>query len=50
MEQELIQLKNVKKANRGTKITLILKDDLDEDENYLDQYKIQELVKNTPTI
>ncbi|PNS02127.1 heat shock protein 90 [Petrotoga miotherma DSM 10691] len=38
-------IEECEKANRGTKITLILKDDLDEDENYLDQYKIQELVK-----
>jgi len=38
-------IEECEKPNRGTKITLILKDDLDEDENYLDQDKIQELVK-----
>ncbi|PNR96646.1 molecular chaperone HtpG [Petrotoga sp. 9PWA.NaAc.5.4] len=38
-------IEECEKSTRGTKIILDLKDDLEEDENYLDQYKIQELVK-----
>lgn len=33
------------KKERGTKVILSLKKDLEEDENYLDQYKIQGLIK-----
>ena len=38
-------IEECEKSTRGTKIILDLKDDLEEDENYLNQYKIQELVK-----
>jgi len=38
-------IQKCEKGKRGTKIILKLKETLEEDENYLDQYKIQELVK-----
>lgn len=38
-------IEEIDKKERGTRVILFLKKDLEEEENYLDQYKIQNLIK-----